>query len=694
MQPRPLSSRCGCALLLHAVIAGLPTGPGDHLISAALANTASAGQHRNWLDCRHQRLRGAGPGDEESLATLCPSVADFVASADLPPAEESDTSGSICERVILPQQEQDVAVRPDDSAGQVIEYADICPPPRTRHKVSWQETQDLSVYESMLKDSPQNADVWSAYGHALLAGHNDASRALAAYGRAVELVPSHAFALNNLGFILMKYRNDLPMAEGCFRKALAVEPSDVNANVNLAVLLSTYRHPPDFSSAEDCYQRALAVDDTHLGVLVNYANLLVERPLPELDAHAASEARKRVLSNPDGPGVDDNDDVRNRAEDQGVCTWRELVRPRATAEDEAVESGLTQTMSKVQDWEQAGQLYERALELEPGSADAMCGYASLRRHQNDFEGAEALYVKAVAAGPAHHETRSERQQSKCQGLEARNRGRGSAGWASLGRCAHDSLTHSFTHALTPLTTSLTLTCTHICRAQYGLLLHKQGELERALRQYRQALAIAPSDTATIMHAASLLQATKAPTEDVVGLYQRALQLLPEAAEVYHHMGRVLQASGALEPAKAMFECALVHRPRDVYSLNSLALILQHQGSVAEAQMLLVRALALAPDEHALHSNYAALLQQERHEYDAAEEHYCTALALKPDHLQTLCCYGSFLRTVRQDWDEALRLLRQALVLAPDMPEVRRAMAAAEVDARQSSASAALASTAS
>ena len=164
------------------------------------------------------------------------------------------------------------------------------------------------------------------------------------------------------------------------------------------------------------------------------------------------------------------------------------------------------------------------------------------------------------------------------------------------------------------------------------------------------------------------------------MYQRALQLLPEAAEVYHHMGRVLQASGALEPAKAMFECALVHRPRDVYSLNSLALILQHQGSVAEAQMLLVRALALAPDEHALHSNYAALLQQERHEYDAAEEHYCTALALKPDHLQTLCCYGSFLRTVRQDWDEALRLLRQALVLAPDMPEVRRAMTAAELDA--------------
>ena len=134
MQPRALSTRCGCALLLllHVVIAGLPTGPGGHLISAALAHTASAGRHRYWLDCRHKRLRGAGPVGEESLATLCPSVAAFVASADPPPADESDSSGSDCERVILPQQEQDVAVEPDDSAGEVIEYADICPPPRTQ----------------------------------------------------------------------------------------------------------------------------------------------------------------------------------------------------------------------------------------------------------------------------------------------------------------------------------------------------------------------------------------------------------------------------------------------------------------------------------------------------------------------------------------------------------------------------------
>ena len=73
---------------------------------------------------------------------------------------------------------------------------------------------------------------------------------------------------------------------------------------------------------------------------------------------------------------------------------------------------------------------------------------------------------------------------------------------------------------------------------------------------------------------------------------------------------MLQASDSLEPAKAMFECALVHRPRDVYSLNSLALILQHQGSVAEAQMLLVRALALAPDLILLDEPLAGLNQAE------------------------------------------------------------------------------------
>eukprot|EP00802_Teleaulax_amphioxeia_P007612 Tamp_07619.p1 GENE.Tamp_07619~~Tamp_07619.p1 ORF type:complete len:682 (+),score=130.54 Tamp_07619:234-2279(+) len=515
---------------------------------------------------------------------------------------------------------------------------------RRRPEQPWQ-THDLSTFEAMLKDAPADADVWGAYGHALLSGRGDHAGAMQAYRRAIELSPSHSFALNNLGYILMKHRGDLAGAEGCFRKALQVVPADVNTNVNLAVLLSAHRQPPDYDTAAECYERALAVDDSHLGVLVNYANFLVERPLPSLDAEAAKAAAAagatnhsggedlqasalralRKAAREEGGGAEwpDGPVLRERLKEEGGgggYTWEELTQEVPRIEEKAAETAITYWIAKVQDWKAANFYYERALELHPDSADAMCGYACLKRHENDAQAAESLYERAIAANPAHFEARS----------------------------------------------------------QYGLMLHKQNLLERARDQYTQALAINPQDAATCQHLAALLEMVHAPVQEIVRLYKQILILQPSRADIYHSLGRVLQEPGKdMEGAKLMFEFALDYNPRDVSSLNSLALISQYQGEQVAAQMYLQKAIRLAPDQHALHCNYAAFLQRERKEYDTAEEHYERALLLKPNHLQTLCCYGSFLRTVREDPQEALVLLRQALHLAPDMDEVRKSVAAVE-----------------
>jgi Tfp pilus assembly protein PilF len=61
----------------------------------------------------------------------------------------------------------------------------------------------------------------------------------------------------------------------------------------------------------------------------------------------------------------------------------------------------------------------------------------------------------------------------------------------------------------------------------------------------------------------------------------------------------------------MFEMALDHDPRDVNSLNSLALILQHQGKHVEAQGHMGKALRLAPYEPSLHCNYGSFLHSVR-----------------------------------------------------------------------------------
>ena len=63
--------------------------------------------------------------------------------------------------------------------------------------------------------------------------------------------------------------------------------------------------------------------------------------------------------------------------------------------------------------------------------------------------------------------------------------------------------------------------------------------------------------------------------------------------------------------QAMFEMAIDHEPRDVNSLNSLALILQHQGRHVEAQGHMCRALRLAPNQSSLHCNYGSFLHSVR-----------------------------------------------------------------------------------
>jgi tetratricopeptide (TPR) repeat protein len=418
--------------------------------------------------------------------------------------------------------------------------AQMIPEPSTL----WQ-THDLTAFEDMLRDSPKDADIWSAYGHAHLAGHNDHTRAVEAYSRAIELAPSHSFALNNLGYILMKHRNDLAAAEGCFRKVLQVAPADVNTNVNLAVLLSAHRQPPDYNTAAECYQRALAVDDKHLGALVNYANFLVERPLPELDAEAADAAAAAGATNarctegmnpsalralrkaaregsetgerPDGPVL--REGQKDDSGEGGGYTWEELKRERPRVEEKAAEAAVTYWIGKAQDWNAAALYYERALEVDPGSADAMCGFASLKRHEDDAQGAESLYRSALVANPLHFESRS----------------------------------------------------------QYGLLLHKQNLLQRAREQYEKALAINPQDPMTCLHLAALLEMVHAPVHEIVRLYKQILILQPVRADIYHSLGRVLQESGKdMQGAKDMFELALDYNPRDVSSLNSLAPISQYQ----------------------------------------------------------------------------------------------------------------------
>ena len=100
--------------------------------------------------------------------------------------------------------------------------------------------------------APTNAMVWinlaaAHLGRLELSGPQQQERAIAAYGRALELDPSAPHVHYNLGLIY-KDRNDWPSAQAQFRQALEVNPDDDDARYwldQLAALEAASREAVD-----------------------------------------------------------------------------------------------------------------------------------------------------------------------------------------------------------------------------------------------------------------------------------------------------------------------------------------------------------------------------------------------------------------------------------------------------------------
>jgi len=120
-------------------------------------------------------------------------------------------------------------------------------------------------------------------------------------------------------------------------------------------------------------------------------------------------------------------------------------------------------------------------------------------------------------------------------------------------------------------------------------------------------------------------------------------------------GDRLAAAGRFDAAVTCFERA----PEDAVTLGKLAYALAAGGRVPEAVTRYEEALALAPDNPALHANLGILLQATGRLEDARER-IARALELDPDHANALYHMGDILTRLGRD-DEARAFYRRAVV---------------------------------
>ena len=154
--------------------------------------------------------------------------------------------------------------------------------------------------------------------------------------------------------------------------------------------------------------------------------------------------------------------------------------------------------------------------------------------------------------------------------------------------------------------------------------------------------------------------------DALPILQRAVELLPDDADIHCDLGTALCRRGDLAGAAARYQRALELCPAHLAAMVELANTLQLCGRFLEAAATYRRALDIEPEVAELHNNLGNALRDDGRTDDALAS-YRRALAIKPDFAAAHSNLGNALRDSSR-FDEAAASYRHALAIKPDFAE--------------------------
>jgi len=199
----------------------------------------------------------------------------------------------------------------------------------------------------------------------------------------------------------------------------------------------------------------------------------------------------------------------------------------------------------------------------------------------------------------------------------------------------------------------------------GVTLQDLGQLDSAVKCYKQALAIKPNYAEAHSNLGVTLQ-DLGQLDAAVKHYEQALAIKPGYAEAHSNLGNALKDRGHLDAAVKHYELALVSKPNYIEAHNNLGNALKHLGQLDAAVKCYKQALAIKPDYAEAHSNFGIALQ-ELGQLNAAIKHYEQALVIKPNYAEAFYNLGVSLQELGQ-LDSAVKHYNQALAIKPDYAE--------------------------
>jgi len=158
----------------------------------------------------------------------------------------------------------------------------------------------------------------------------------------------------------------------------------------------------------------------------------------------------------------------------------------------------------------------------------------------------------------------------------------------------------------------------------GQLKHKQGDLQAALQQYRQAIASSPRFVAAL-NSVGILCTQLGRFDQATDAFQQAITLLPQTAYLRNNLGFAYLLAGRLDDARAELGNAINLQNNFGRAHANLAIVLAKQGDYEKS----LESFRKADSPADAHYNLACMYQFAGRT-DLASTYYKQALRFQPE----------------------------------------------------------------
>ncbi|MGA1842611.1 MAG: tetratricopeptide repeat protein [bacterium] len=192
----------------------------------------------------------------------------------------------------------------------------------------------------------------------------------------------------------------------------------------------------------------------------------------------------------------------------------------------------------------------------------------------------------------------------------------------------------------------------------GLIHYQKGEWDHAVNEFR--LALESLESPEVYYNLSLVYQKKGELKEALWAVQKSLELNPDYAEGWNHLGNLYLAGNDLHLAAMHFEKALEYDPEHVMALINLGLVYTRKGQMEKAQTQFQYALRIDPNCVEAHNNLGSVyLGQGR--YDQAISELNSALAIRPSYVNAVINLGMLYARLN-DYQKAEKHFQQVLAM--------------------------------